>query len=84
MISKSIAEQIIDKAVKQAKELNYPFEVALADVYAGLLFEIDAYLYKTDLSESCNTKDFKDRFFEQVQSFYAQSRVFEVQNGHYR
>ena len=70
------AKILIQKAREQAKELDYDFETALADVVGSLIFEVDAELYSENpkLNE-CNSKAFKERFFYQISSFYSQTNA---------
>jgi hypothetical protein len=68
----SLGQQIILKARKQATELDYSMEEALADILGGLLFEVDAVLQLEYKSYSLESDVFHKNFNSHVVSFSRQ------------
>lgn len=62
------AKIIINRARKQAKELDYSFEEALGDVLGGFLYEVDAALYPKERLPTDGK--FKEYFLNHVERWF--------------
>jgi hypothetical protein len=57
-----LIEELLKRAEKQAKELDYPLAVALGDILGGLVYDVNAYVSETRESSILETEAFQTRF----------------------
>jgi type II secretory pathway component PulL len=65
----SVALEIIGRARRNATELDYPLEQALADTITEVLYEVDAALFSFDQRYVSTSSEFLDALLERVAGF---------------
>jgi hypothetical protein len=70
------SQEIIQDAQDQALEMDYPFTLALADIFGNMLFSVDTQLYEVFGENRVTISEaFKQAYMDQICRFFGVDTV---------